>query len=353
MAMKKANAVVVTTGFLNTPFAKTAHGLIRGSERFNVVALIDKDFVGEDAGELLDGMQRGIPIHENIQEVLQLPDRPTHCIVGVATPGGFLPPAIKDTLKMAIKSGLNLVNGLHYFFSEDEEFCALANQYQVEIIDIRKPKSRNLLSFWSGKISSVKIPRVAVLGTDCAIGKRTTTKLLTDQLNERGIHAEMIYTGQTGWLQGAKHGFIFDSTINDFISGEIEKALVECAEVSAPEVMIVEGQSSLLNPTGPCGSEFILSGQVKGVVLQHAPGRENYEDTDIRIPPIQKEVALIKLLGAEVIAITLNEHGVSEERLLDYKASLEKNLNIPVILPLSKEIDRLAIVVEAFMAKSS
>ena len=37
----------------------------------------------------------------------------------------------------------------------------------------------------------------------------------------------MIYTGQTGWLQGGEYGFIFDSTLNDFVSGELENAIRE------------------------------------------------------------------------------------------------------------------------------
>ena len=35
----KGNVVVLTNGKLNTKSAKTAHGLIRGSKRFNVVAV--------------------------------------------------------------------------------------------------------------------------------------------------------------------------------------------------------------------------------------------------------------------------------------------------------------------------
>ena len=59
-------------------------------------------------------------------------------------------------------------------------------------------------------------PRVAVLGTDCALGKRTTSQLLVDACRERGLRAEMIYTGQTGWMQGTRHGFVLDATPNDW-----------------------------------------------------------------------------------------------------------------------------------------
>src|SRR5882672_1639815 len=48
-------AVVLAPGAFRTDSAKTAHGLVRGSERFEVVAVLDADAAGHDAGELLDG----------------------------------------------------------------------------------------------------------------------------------------------------------------------------------------------------------------------------------------------------------------------------------------------------------
>ena len=101
----------------------------------------------------------------------------------------------------------------------------MAAQRNLEIIYVRKPKKVKDLHFWTGKIKEVKCPKVAVLGTDCALGKRTTTRFLVEAMRKAGYKAEMIYTGQTGWMQGAKYGFVFDSTLNDFISGEMEHAV--------------------------------------------------------------------------------------------------------------------------------
>ena len=55
--------------------------------------------------------------------------------------------------------------------------------------------------------------------------------------------------------------------------GELEHAIVSCWEEAHPDLILLEGQSSLRNPSGPCGSEFLLSGGARGVILQHAPGR--------------------------------------------------------------------------------
>lgn len=337
---------------LDTSNAKTCHGLIRGTERFDILAVIDYKQAGRDAGEVLDGQNRNMPIFASVNDYLQsgLP-APTYCIVGVALHGGILPEEFKSELFDAIKAGMGIVCGLHTFLSEDPTFSALAAQYGVELIDVRKPKPRSELHFWTGKIYEVKAPRIAVLGTDCALGKRTTCRMLMETCRSHQIKAEMIYTGQTGWMQGYPHGLIFDSTVNDFISGEIERVIVECDEAQQPDVIFIEGQSALRNPNGPCGSEFLLSGDARGVVLQHAPGRRYYDSTETPIPPIETEVALIAAYGSRVLAITLNEEDISEEDISAYQRATEATLGIPVVRPLKEGVGRLMPVVKAYLAE--
>ena len=72
-------------------------------------------------------------------------------------------------------------------------------------------------------------------------------------------------------------------------------ALLDWLREAEPDVMVLEGQSSLRNPSGPCGAEFLLSGAARGVVLQHAVGREFYEGYEAEgyvIPPIEEEIEL-------------------------------------------------------------
>ena len=90
------------------------------------------------------------------------------------------------------------------------------------------------LRFWTGDIAQVRAPRLAVLGTDCALGKRTTARLLVQACRGAGLRAEMVYTGQTGWMQGGRYGFILDATPNDFVAGELEAAVVACDGSSVP-----------------------------------------------------------------------------------------------------------------------
>jgi uncharacterized NAD-dependent epimerase/dehydratase family protein len=179
---------------------------------------------------------------------------------------------------------------------------------------------------------------VAVMGTDCALGKRTTTRLLIKACEKAGLNAQMIYTGQTGWLQGGKYGFIFDSTLNDFVSGELEHAILSCASETNPDIIFIEGQSALRNPSGPCGAEFLLSGKAKHVILVHSPKREFFdmEEHFGKIPTLESEIELIKLYGAQVMALALNTEQCSEEEYLSFQQTYQKQLGIPVLLPIQQ-----------------
>ena len=348
--MNKERAIVLTNGLLDTEFAKTCHGLLRGTDRYEILAVIDYAYAGQDAGEVMQGRAIGIPIYASIADFYDHHDEPPRwCVVGVAFPGGRLPEEFRQEILIAIDRGLSVVCGLHTLLSEDPEFSELARERGVQLLDIRKPRPATELRFWSGEIFSVTTPRIAVLGIDCAVGKRTTCRFLMEACRDAGIKTEMIYTGQTGWMQGYRHGFIFDATLNDFISGEIERVLVECERMSRPELILIEGQSSLQNPAGPCGSEFLLSGNFKGVVLQHIPGRALYDDTKVPLKSLESEMALIEYFGAEVLAVTINSEHLKGEELLEYREKLEAELDLPVGLPLQEGVAKLVPVVRAFM----
>ncbi len=349
-------AIVVCDGFFATANGKTAHGLVRGTERYRILGVIDPPTAGRDAGEVLDGRPRGIPVYASIGDALAAGHRPDFCVVGVATSGGRLTPGLKALLLEAIGSGMSVVNGLHEFLSDDRELAAAAAHGHVTITDVRRTAKRTDLHFWSGEILEVEAPRIAVLGTDCALGKRTTARFLLEACRRAGIPTELVFTGQTGWMQGAPFGFIFDSIPNDFVSGELEHAIVSCWRAARPDLILLEGQSALRNPSGPCGSEFLISGRARGVILQHAPARacyEGLEGLDLRIPPVSDEIALIRTLGARTLAVTLNGEHMSRGALEAERNRLRAELGIPVVLPLEEGVDSLLPVVREFLASEA
>ncbi|KAA9346666.1 DUF1611 domain-containing protein [Larkinella humicola] len=347
-------ALLLTNGLLASPDAKTAHGLIRDSERYTIAGVIDPPTAGRDAGEVLDGKPRQIPVFASLEEALAAVG-PVQCgIVGVATVGGVLPEEILTLIKTCLQNGLSVVNGLHDLLNDRPELVALAAEYRANLIDIRKPKSRAELHFWSGDVFKITAPIIAVLGMDCAMGKRTTTRLLTQACQAAGLHAQMIYTGQTGWLQGGKYGFIFDSTLNDFISGEIEHALVSCWQETGADVLVIEGQSSLRNPSGPCGLEFMVSGNAKHVVLMHAPKRTyfDYDEHWGKIPSVESEIEIIQKFGSEVIALALNTENCTLEETKQFQQEYTERLGIPVLLPLQEGLAPVVPIIRQLVEKT-
>jgi uncharacterized NAD-dependent epimerase/dehydratase family protein len=341
----KQNAIVLTHGYLKTINAKTCHGLLRYSSRFSIKGVIDQEFAGQDAGMVMDGKELGVQVYPSVSAFFEEAGNKVDClIIGVATHGGLLPESFVGEIKIAIENGCSVVNGLHDYLSDHKDISSLAAQKGVELTDIRKPKNIRSMNFWSGEIYNVNAAVVAVLGVDCALGKRTTSGLIYEMCNRKGMKTEMIYTGQTGWMQGYKHGFIFDSTLNDYISGEIEKSIVTCDKEENPDLILLEGQSSLRNPSGPGGSEFLVSGNAKGVILQVAPERiyfEGYEDLHLILPSAAEEIELINRYGSEVIAVTLYNTKMKPEALERQRMVMEKELEIPVIAPLQNGVEDL------------
>jgi len=347
----KPKAIVLTNGILNESDAKTAHGLIRGTERFEIAAVIDHHFAGKDAGVVLDGKHRNIPVLKDIDAAVETITDIQYCIIGIATVGGVLPETFIPVIKKCIQHGMSVVNGLHEYLSDHADIVTLAKQYQVELIDVRKPKSKKDLHFWNGSIHHVKSKIIGVIGTDCALGKRTTCRLIKQACANNNISAEMIYTGQTGWMQGGKYGFIFDSTLNDFISGELEHAIVQCWEETKPDIILLEGQSALRNPSGPCGAEFLVSGNAKHVVLVHAPKRKYYEHTALwgAIHDVESEMKLIGMYGSKVIALALNTEDCTTEEALQFQQHYASTLKIPVLLPLQQGVEKIIPVLQALL----
>jgi uncharacterized NAD-dependent epimerase/dehydratase family protein len=350
----KGTAIVFSNGIFDSRSAKTTHGLIRGSERFEIMGVIDSAFHGKDAGELLDGKHRSIPIYKDVSEFLHSGKKADYAVIGVAPAGGQLPAAMRQDVLKALSNGMDLVSGLHEFLMDDVELADVAKKGMAKIHDIRKPRPKKDLAFWGGDIQEVSCPKLVVMGDDCGLGKRTTAKFTVDALRDHGFKSEMIFTGQTGWMQGWKYGFILDSTVNDFVSGELEHMMVKCFREEKPDAIVVEGQAALRNPSGPCGAEFLISGRMDGVILQHAPERKYYEGVPhlkIEIPSVKSEIELIAMYGVPVIAVTLNTKGLTHAEAKKYQTQYEADLGIPVLLPIEEGLDRLVPIIEKMMKK--
>ena len=318
---KEGNAIVYCQGMFNTPNGKTAHGLVRFTRRYRVIALVDAKYAGEDARQVLDGRLSGISVEASIEEAFtkaEKSDNPaTHLVMGIAPDGGRLGLSARADIKTALCLGLNVDCGLLDFLSKDPSNVALARDKGVVIRVVRKPPKRTAMHFFSGKIESVKALKIAVLGTDSAVGKRTTAWLMVQGFQKLGLKAALVGTGQTAWMQGADHCVIMDSLVNDFVSGEIEHAVWSAWDDERPEVIVIEGQGSLMNPAYPGGFEILAAGRPDVVVLQHAPARSEYDGfPGYPIQPLAHQIQAIELLsGKPVVAVCVNHENLANEKI--------------------------------------
>ncbi len=347
-------AIVYCEGAFATPTGKTANGLVRFTARYKIVGVIDSTKAGRDAGEVLDGKPNGIPIFASVTDAVeQLEMRPNYFVIGLAPDGGKLPDSAREAVERAMEYGMNVDSGLHEFLADDPEFFGLAYHHNVIIRDVRRPPPRSQLHFFTGKIEEVKALKIAVLGTDSAIGKRTTAIKLNQALNAAGIKSELIGTGQTSWLQGVKYGLVLDSLVNDFVTGEIEHAIYEAWSNERPQVILLEGQGSIAHPAYPGGFDLIAAGSVDGIILQHAPARKVYDGFDnYPMGELSREIQILELLAERpVIALTINHEAMTEAEVRSTIADYEKRYGKPTTDVLLHDCDKLVTTIRQLLTE--
>jgi uncharacterized NAD-dependent epimerase/dehydratase family protein len=320
-------------------YGKTARGVIRYSPH-PVVAVVDST----RAGETMDG----IPVVATVGDAL--PFEPTTAIVGVATQGGRFPPAWRELLKSAIAGGLDVESGLHEFISEDPELSELAERYNVELRDLRKPPPG--LSVPTGANLEVPATIVLTVGSDCAIGKKTVAVELDLEARSRGLASVFVPTGQTG-IAIAGWGIAVDAVISDFLAGAAEWLVVEGARRGG-ELLFVEGQGSLVHPAysgvtlglvhGSAPHFFVLCHKAGATEVEGFPGHP--------LPRLPELVELHERISlparpATVAAIAVNTAGLDDEAAREAIADAAAETGLPVDDPVRFGAGRLVDAVTA------
>ncbi len=360
----RPTAVIYCEGHFARIDGKTANGLVRSSERYRILAVIDSTVEGADAGLALGGAFAGIPVLGSLTEVMshvahsadhihRAPARPDVFIFGLAPLSGLMSARDREAVLEAVETGLDVVSGLHEFLADDPEISMAAATAGVTLHDVRRPHATKDLRMFDGSIDTVDCVRIAVLGTDGAIGKRTTSTILTEALRGAGIHAVMVGTGQTGLMQGAAYGVALDAIPAQFGVGELEGAVVAAWEAERPQVIVVEGQGALSHPAYLSSTVVLRAARPQGVVLQHAPARRFLSDYPaVPMPLPGEELALIEMFGrTRVIGLAINHEDMSPTEVAAAAVLYERELGIPAADPLSDEPDALvAMVLAAFPA---
>ncbi len=332
MAIIKETALVYCENQFGLVDGKTATGLVRHSEIYNIVGVIDSSLAGKDAGEELGEEKSGIPIFINLDDALNKLSKVPDCyIYGKAPIEAYISTEERNLVLEAMENGMDIINGLHQFFSEDREFVQMAARNDIQIKDIRKPPKIKDLHVFTGQISKVNVPVIAVLGTDCACGKRTTAVELNNSLNNLGIKSVLIATGQSGLMQGAMYGVSMDALVSQFVIGEIENSVIQAFENENPDIILVEGQSALSHPAFMSSLGILKGSMPDGIILQHPPARTFRCDfPDLEMPTVESEIKLIEAISqAKVMAIALSHEDLSDEEMMKIIKRYEMQFQLP------------------------
>src|SRR6266699_5770616 len=232
---------ILAEGAFEWHYGKTATGVIRYGKD-TVVAVIDSTRAGQDVSQALGAaIGKGIPVVGDINEALTY--QPDALLIGIATMGGALPVAWRWQLLTAIEAGLDIISGLHFFISDDEELRTAAEKYSVTIWDVRRPPDKNrvaeLIPHRPGSHT------ILMVGSDCAVGKMTVALELDREASNRGLNSAFVATGQTG-IMISGNGLPVDRIISDFVAGMVEEMVIDFTANN--DWVFVEGQGALNHP---------------------------------------------------------------------------------------------------------
>ncbi len=267
---------------------------------------------------------RDAPIVGNIGKALAL--SPTSVLVGLAPPGGKLPPEWLTGLERAADAGVEIVSGLHQRLTPT--FPGKA------VWDVREPPQD--IPLFSGDGFEVK-PKIALtVGTANAIGKMTATLEVQRDAERAGVGAEFVATGQTGIII-AGWGVCVDAVVSDFVAGASEQLVLEAARRD-PELILVEGQGSLGHPAYSGVTLGLLHGSCPDcLVLCAAPQDEEVfagvpRPEASRLARLYEEVAAL-VKPAPVVAVSVNTRGLGEAEAEEFVARVAGETGLPAADP--------------------
>lgn len=326
-------ALIFCEGAFGSPDGKTANGLVRFGSRYDILGVIDSENSGRLAGDVITGVTKPIPVFSSLHQAIEaLRRRPDYLVIGLNPRDGRMPPQHRKVIRDALKSGISVDSALKPYLVDDAEFPGLTMLSSAKIRSVGYPKPLAQLRSYTGEIDGVGAARIAVVGTHSVVGKRTTTVRLSEALAGEGVRTVMIGTGETSWFQGIPWTVILDSIVHKYVAGELEGVIVDAWRESQPEMMILEGQGSVLNPSNPSGLELLTTARPCAVVMQHAPTHSRLDPEDrFGAKSLERHIRTAELLsGSPVVAITLNPEGSSPEYFAEALGTFRKQFGLLV-----------------------
>jgi len=314
MLGKRRRLALLAEGCFAPLDAKTAVGILRYCEG-EVAAVIDSTRAGRTA-ESCVGVGGAVPVVADLADAAAR--GADSLLIGIAPQGGDLPPAWRDIVRDALSRGWDVLSGLHAFLDDDPEFRALAEARGARLFDARRPpRARHLAA---GRAAAVDALVVLTVGSDCNVGKMTTTLELRRELAARGARAAFVATGQTG-IFVADRGVAVDAVPADFVAGAVERMVMEAARDA--DIVLVEGQGALHHPSYSGVTLALMHGAAPAaLVLCHQAGRERIRVSAVAaverpipsLPGLREdyERSAAWVAPARVVALSLNTLGLDD-----------------------------------------
>ncbi|NRA54492.1 MAG: DUF1611 domain-containing protein [Gammaproteobacteria bacterium] len=262
-------------------------------------------------------------------------------VLGLANNGGVITPEWIPYLIEALNHGFDIVSGLHDKLNDIAQLKALADELNLQLIDIRHPQQK----FKTGTGEPRSGKRLITVGTDCSAGKMYTALSLERAMKKRGMNVDFRATGQSGILI-AGSGVAIDCVVADFIAGACEGL---SPANSADHWDVIEGQGSLYHPAFAGVSLGLLHGaQADALVVCHVLNRDSMRGLKQQALPsladtIALNVAAARVTNpqAKVIGISINTSSVSSSEALDICRTIEQELGLPCVDPIRHGVNAI------------
>ncbi len=328
--------IVLTDGYRDPHTAKTAICLIRYRPE-EVVAVLDRQGAGQTAGTWL-GVGGTIPVVASVADA----PRANALLVGIAPPGGKLPPHWRPILLEAVQRRLAVISGMHEFLSDDAELAQAAARTGAELVDLRRNDEHDVANRQGIRAGCLRIHTV---GNDCSCGKMVAAVEVARGIERAGVDAAFVATGQTGILV-AGGGCPVDRVIADFLSGAAEKLVLANQH---HDVIVVEGQGSLFHPRYSGVTLGLLHGLMPhGLILCYEMGRTAVAGMEsVPLAPLEKvvefyEAAANLMHPCRVIGLAVNGQRYPRDADLSAEcARVERVLGLPACDVLRHGPDKL------------
>src|SRR5262249_49130623 len=235
------------------------------------------------------------------------------------------------------------IAGLHVFLADDSELAALARSSGAAIHDVRRVKESHVVA--SRRAAATQACVVLTVGSDCNTGKMTASLELVRALEGRGVSCAFVATGQTG-IMIADRGIAVDRAISDFAAGAVETLVLDAARDH--EVVVVEGQGSLLHPGYSGVTLALLHGACpRALVPSHQPTRRSTRLGETPTPPLREVVDVYERAAAwvspaRVVGLALNTFDLGEGEARAAVAQAAHDSGLPATDPVRFGAEALA-----------